>query len=97
MDRTREYLVGQSSGTIRSIKLMIDYPEEFAAGLLVAGQTDSAYTGRMADFASQHIWMICSEGDTRAYPGMTEITEAVEAEGTPVTTVREWLFEQKRE
>ncbi len=89
VDRTREYLVGQSSGTIRSIKLMIDYPDEFAAGLLVAGQTDSAYTDRMADLASQHIWMICSEGDARAYPGMTEITEAVEAAGTPVS-IAQW-------
>ncbi len=89
VDRSREYLAGQSSGTIRSIKLMIDYPDEFAGGLLIAGQTDSAYTDRMSDLASQHIWMICSEGDARAYPGMTEITDAVEEAGTEVT-VAQW-------
>ncbi|MCD7750758.1 MAG: hypothetical protein LUI10_03305 [Lachnospiraceae bacterium] len=89
VDTSREYLVGQSSGTIRSIKLLIDYPDEFAGALLVAGQTDSAYTDSIADLASQNIWMICSEGDARAYPGMTEITEAVEAAGTEVT-IAQW-------
>lgn len=89
VDTSREYLVGQSSGTIRSIKLLIDYPDEFAGALLVAGQTDSAYTDSIADLASQNIWMICSEGDARAYPGMTEITEAVEAAGMEVT-IAQW-------
>ncbi|MCD7840942.1 MAG: hypothetical protein LUG56_00555, partial [Lachnospiraceae bacterium] len=84
VDTSREYLVGQSSGTIRSIKLLIDYPDEFAGALLVAGQTDSAYTDLISQLSTQNIWMICSEGDARAYPGMTEITEAVEAEGTEV-------------
>ncbi|MCD8322192.1 MAG: hypothetical protein LUC89_04820 [Oscillospiraceae bacterium] len=89
VDTTREYLVGQSSGTIRSIKLLIDYPDEFAGALLVAGQTDSAYTDQMAELATANIWMICSEGDARAYPGMTEITEAVEGAGTEVT-IAQW-------
>ncbi|MCD7715504.1 MAG: hypothetical protein LUI39_03495 [Lachnospiraceae bacterium] len=89
VDTSREYLVGQSSGTIRSIKLLIDYPDEFAGALLVAGQTDSAYTDSISQLSTQNIWMICSEGDARAYPGMTEITEAVEAEGTEVT-IAQW-------
>ncbi|MCC8104928.1 MAG: hypothetical protein LIO99_02770 [Clostridiales bacterium] len=89
VDTSRKYLVGQSSGTIRSIKLLIDYPDEFAGALLVAGQTDSAYTDSIAQLSTQNIWMICSEGDARAYPGMTEITEAVEAEGTEVT-IAQW-------
>ncbi|MCC8101567.1 MAG: hypothetical protein LIP11_04660 [Clostridiales bacterium] len=89
VDTSREYLVGQSSGTIRSIKLLIDYPDEFAGALLVVGQTDSAYTDSIAQLSTQNIWMICSEGDARAYPGMTEITEAVEAEGTEVT-IAQW-------
>ncbi|MCD8397243.1 MAG: hypothetical protein LUD12_08700 [Lachnospiraceae bacterium] len=89
VDTSREYLVGQSSGTIRSIKLLIDYPDEFAGALLVAGQTDSAYTDSISQLSTQNIWMICSEGDARAYPGMTEITEAVEAEGTKVT-IAQW-------
>jgi len=90
VDTSREYLVGQSSGTIRSIKLLIDYPDEFAGALLVAGQTDSAYTDSISQLSTQNIWMICSEGDARAYPGMTEITEAVEAEGTEVT-IAQWV------
>ncbi|MCC8137659.1 MAG: hypothetical protein LIO76_06265 [Clostridiales bacterium] len=89
VDTSREYLVGQSSGTIRSIKLLIDYPDEFAGALLVAGQTDSAYTDSISQLSTQNIWMICSEGDARAYPGMTEITEAVEAEGTEVA-IAQW-------
>ncbi|MCD7825151.1 MAG: hypothetical protein LUH14_04220 [Clostridiaceae bacterium] len=88
VDTARKYLVGQSSGTIRSIKLFIDYPDEFAGGLLVAGQTDSAYTDSMSQLSTQNIWMICSEGDARAYPGMTEITDAVETAGTTVTTAQ---------
>ncbi|MCC8029535.1 MAG: hypothetical protein LIO75_07060 [Lachnospiraceae bacterium] len=88
VDSSREYLVGQSSGTIRSIKLLIDYPDEFAGALLVAGQTDSAYTDYISQLSTQNIWMICSEGDARAYPGMTEITEAVETAGTAVTTAQ---------
>ncbi|MCD8019766.1 MAG: hypothetical protein LUF92_09375 [Clostridiales bacterium] len=88
VDTSRQYLVGQSSGTIRSIKMLIDYPDEFAGALLVAGQTDEAYTDSIAELSTQNIWMICSEGDARAYPGMTEITEAVEEAGTQVTTTQ---------
>ncbi|MCD7982189.1 MAG: hypothetical protein LUF32_07765 [Clostridiales bacterium] len=88
VDTTREYLVGQSSGTIRSIKMLIDYPDEFAGAFLVAGQTDSAYEDSISALSSQNIWMVCSEGDARAYPGMTGITEAVESAGTDVTTAQ---------
>ena len=86
MDENRIYLVGQSSGTIRSIKLFIDYPEMFAGGMLVAGQADEAYVDRLSDLAVQNIWMICSAGDARAYPGMQAIVDAVEPEGTEVMT-----------
>ena len=84
-DESRLYLVGQSSGTIRSIKLMIDYPDTFAGAMLVAGQPDSDYEDQLRVLADQNIWMICSAGDERAYPGMTSITEAVEEAGTTVT------------
>lgn len=88
VDQERVYLVGQSSGTIRSIKLMIDYPDIFAGGMLIAGQTDEDYTDRIAQLADQNIWMICSAGDARAYPGMQAITDAVEEAGTEVTTAQ---------
>lgn len=86
VDSNRIYLVGQSSGTIRSIKLMIDYPNTFAGAMLVAGQADSAYVDLESELADENIWMICSAGDKRAYPGMTSIMEAVEGAGTSVTT-----------
>lgn len=89
VDENRIYLVGQSSGTIRSIKLFIDYPELFAAGMLVAGQADEAYVDRLAELADKNIWMICSAGDAHAYPGMQAVTEAVESEGTEVT-ISQW-------
>ncbi len=85
VDESRIYLTGQSAGTIRSIEMMITYPDYFAGALLVAGQADDAYTDRLAELAGQNIWMIASTGDARALPGMTAIQEAVEAAGTEVT------------
>ena len=41
---------------------------------------------QLQELSGQNIWMICSAGDERAYPGMTAIVEAVEAGGTEVTT-----------
>lgn len=89
VDENRIYLVGQSSGTIRSIKLLIDYPDLFAGGMLVAGQADEAYADRLSELADKNIWMICSAGDARAYPGMQAITDAVAGEGTEVT-ISQW-------
>lgn len=86
VDANRLYLVGQSSGTIRSIKLMIDNPDTFAGAMLVAGQADEAYVESLSELADQNIWMISSAGDERAYPGMQAITDAVTAAGTTVTT-----------
>ena len=86
VDEDRVYLVGQSSGAIRSIKLLIDYPDVFAGATLVAGQADSAYEDQLASLAKQNIWFICSEKDARSYPGITEIVEAVEGAGAEVTT-----------
>ncbi len=86
VDTDRLYLSGDSSGTIRSIKMLIDHPDMFAASYLVAGQADSAYEDKLDQLADQKIWMLCSEGDARAYPGMTAIKEAVESKGTEVST-----------
>jgi|GEM_PF-2729085 len=89
VDESRLYLSGQSSGTIRSIKLLIDYPDTFAASMLTAGQADSAYVDSLSKLANQKIWMICSAGDVRAYPGMQAITDAVEGAGTAVN-ISQW-------
>lgn len=89
VDTKRIYLVGQSSGTIRSIKLFIDYPDLFAAGMLVTGQADEAYADRLTELADKNIWLICSAGDARAYPGMQAITDAAASEGAEVT-ISQW-------
>ena len=84
-DANRLYVTGQSAGTIRAIGLMIDHPDLFAGAYLVAGQADDAYADKLAELADQNIWMICSGGDVRSYPGMTTIEDAVESAGTDVT------------
>ena len=86
VDANRLYTTGQSAGTIKSIQFMIDNPDLFAAALLVAGQAENGYEERIGELAGQNLWMVCSTGDARANPGMTAIMEAVEAEGTEVTT-----------
>ena len=58
VDTKRIYLVGQSSGTIRSIKLFIDYPDLFAAGMLVAGQVDETYADRLTELANKQEYMV---------------------------------------
>ncbi len=88
VDTNRLYLSGDSSGTIRSIKLLIDHPDMFAASYLIAGQADSDYEDLLDQLSGQKIWMVCSEGDARAYPGMTAIKEAVESKGTEVATTQ---------
>lgn len=88
VDTNRLYLVGQSSGTIRSIKLLIDNPNTFAGALLVAGQAESTYEELLPKLANENIWMICSAGDERAYPGMTAIVNAIASEGIEITTAQ---------
>ncbi len=89
VDESRIYTVGQSSGTIRSIKLMIDYPGMFAGGMLVAGQAEGGYEDLVGGLAGQNIWLICSAGDVKAYPGMQSIVDAVEDKGEEVT-IAQW-------
>ena len=57
--------------------------------MLVAGQADEEYVDKLQELSGQNIWMICSAGDERAYPGMTAIAETVEACGTEVT-IEQW-------
>ncbi len=85
IDESRIYVTGQSAGAIRAIQMMIEYPDYFAAAMLVAGQADDSYTDQLAELANQNIWMIASTGDEKALPGMTAIEEAVEGADTSVT------------
>lgn len=86
VDRKRLYTTGQSMGCMASCELNIRYPDLFAASLLVAGQWDPE---KMADKCScSHMWILVSEGDTKAYPGMNAVTDAMETSGARVGRYR---------
>ncbi len=82
IDRNRIYTTGQSGGCMASIALDILHPDLFAGSLLVAGQWDPTQVAPLAD---QNIWIVVSEGDAKAFPGMNNITAALEHEGAKVS------------
>lgn len=85
VDRKRLYTTGQSAGCMRSIGMDIKYPDLFAASLLVAGQGDAQ---EMLAMIHQRLWIIVSEGDFRAFPGMNASVEAWEKAGARITKGR---------
>lgn len=79
VDQNRIYATGQSMGCMASCELNIRYPDYFAASLLVAGQWSPE---RMAEKCQDcKLWILVSEHDARAFPGMNAVTEAMEAGG----------------
>lgn len=82
IDTNRIYNTGQSMGGMTSIAMDIKYPDMFAASLLVACQWDA---GKVAPMAKDNLWIIVSEGDNKAKPGMDAITEALKARGAVVS------------
>ncbi|UXM94563.1 hypothetical protein N5853_10685 [Bartonella sp. HY329] len=82
IDSTRLYTTGQSGGCMTSIALNIKYPDLFAASFLVAGQWDPA---QVAPLAKHKIWIIVSQDDDKAYPGMNAITDKLEQNGAKIT------------
>ncbi|WP_028296634.1 alpha/beta hydrolase-fold protein [Olivibacter sitiensis] len=82
IDKNRLYTTGQSMGCMSSIALDIKYPDLFAASFLVAGQWDAS---KVAPMANDKLWIIVSEGDNKAFPGMNAITAALEKEGAKVS------------
>lgn len=86
VDRKRLYTTGQSMGCMASCELNIRYPELFAASLLVAGQWSPE---RMERSCSQNqFWILVSEHDFKAFPGMNAVTEALERGGAAVARYR---------
>jgi predicted peptidase len=77
-DDTRVYMTGQSLGCIAAFALNIMYPGFFAASYMVAGQWHK--TEDLLSIAHQKMFMINSDGDMGAYPGMNKAAEAI-AEG----------------
>ena len=81
IDAGRLYTTGQSGGGMLSIALDIAHPDLFAASLLVACQWDMAKVDPMAQ---QHLFIIVSQEDEKAYPGQNAITARLETLGASV-------------
>lgn len=81
VDDKRIYTTGQSMGCMSSCELYVRYPNLFAASMMVAGQWNPQ---TMAEVWNSHLWIIVSEGDKKAFPGMTAMTAAMENAGAKV-------------
>jgi predicted peptidase/glyoxylase-like metal-dependent hydrolase (beta-lactamase superfamily II) len=82
IDADRLYDTGQSMGGMTSIALDIKYPHFFAASLLVACQWDDT---KVSPMFGTPLWIVVSEGDSKALPGQTAITDALKKLGATVT------------
>lgn len=82
IDKNRLYTTGQSMGCMSSIALNIKYPDLFAASLLVAGQWDPTV---VSPLAKDKLWIIVSEGDVKAFPGMNAITATLDKAGAKIS------------
>lgn len=82
IDQSRLYTTGQSGGCMTSIALNIKYPDLFAATFLVAGQWDMALVPPMA---RNRFWIIVSQDDGKAWPGMSAVVDTLEKNGAKVT------------
>lgn len=82
IDPRRVYTTGQSMGCMASIEMLIKYPDLFTAALLVAGQWDAA---RMSGLTHANLWVVVSEGDRKAFPGMNASMAALEAAGAQIS------------
>ena len=82
VDKDRIYLTGQSMGCMSSCELNIQWPEQFAASLLVAGQWSPE---RMAQSCTNSkFWILVSQNDAKAFPGMNAVTNALSEAGVKV-------------
>ena len=81
IDVGRSYGTGQSMGTMMLCELLITHPRFFAGCFLTAGQWDPE---RMAAIRDEHVWIMVSERDGRAFPIMGECVTAIEAAGGKV-------------
>lgn len=79
MDEKRIYATGQSMGCMTFCEMNIQYPDYFTASLLVAGQWDA---DRMAEACTGcKFWILVSNHDERAFPGMNAVVDALERKG----------------
>ncbi|KAA9149421.1 hypothetical protein FPZ12_043420 [Amycolatopsis acidicola] len=82
LDRGRLYATGQSMGAMMALGMNIKYPKLFAASYIVAGQWPAE---QALPLAGKKLWIVVSQGDTKAYPGENAITEVIEGAGTEVS------------
>ncbi len=83
VDPNRLHATGQSMGAMMSLGMNIRHPDLFASSYIVAGQ----WPADQADpLAKKKLWVCVSQGDTKAYPGMTAIVDEVKPLGAKVTT-----------
>ena len=82
IDADRLYATGQSGGCMASIGLNLKYRDFFAASLLVAGQWDPAV---VAPLAQAKLWIIVSQDDDKAWPGMNALVDVLERNGAKVS------------
>ncbi len=83
VDENRIYGIGASMGCMTNCQLDIMAPELFAAQILVAGQWDAEKCGKV--MKDKPLWILVSDGDLKAHPGMDAITASIEANGGTVT------------
>lgn len=82
IDKNRIYTTGQSMGCMASIVLNVRYPGYFAASYLVAGQWDER---GIPGLERQKLWMLCSQGDAKAFPTMNQMCVNMERAGAVIT------------
>ncbi|WP_206184889.1 PHB depolymerase family esterase [Thermoactinospora rubra] len=82
IDMDRLYATGQGGGGMLAIAMNIAYPNLFAASYLVACRWDPA---EVAPLARDRLWIVVSQGDGSAYPGMSVITGVLERGGAKVS------------
>lgn len=82
IDKDRIYTTGQSMGCMSSIVLNVRYPDYFAASYLVAGQWDDR---GIPGLERQKLWMLCSQGDAKAFPVMNQMCVNMERAGARIT------------
>jgi predicted peptidase len=82
IDKDRLYITGQSMGCMSAIVLNIRHPDMFAASLLIAGQWEPK---EMSALVHANMWIVVSEGDTKAFLGMNAAMDSLEAAGAKIS------------
>ncbi len=86
IDPGKVYATGQSMGCMMSLAMMIEDHDLFSKALLVAGQWDAEKTRPLYD---KNLWIVVSQGDLKAFPGMNASMKEWEKEGSKVYMPRD--------